>query len=314
MEDIDHVYLSKGVSVTNWITVSAAKAGSDHVVEIFDVTMPGSGGGEADIIKSLGIKKVLVVVEENHSLDQMKQGMPYTFSLAKQYGYTTNYTAITHPSLPNYIAMAAGSTMGVTDDKEPSEHKLQGQSVFGQAISSGKTAKIYAESMSGNCDTTSGGKYLARHNPWAYFVDERSLCKQYDVPATQFQADVTAGTLPNVGMIIPNRCNDAHDCSLATADNWFKGQMNTIMSGPDWKLGNLLVVLTADEDDKKSNNTVLTVLLNPNISSAVADAALSHYSLSQLLSSVSGNAGLRDAKSASPITVPSSAIQKVASP
>jgi hypothetical protein len=168
--------------------------------------------------------------------------------------------------------------------------------------------------MSGNCDTTSGGKYLARHNPWAYFVDERSLCKQYDVPATQFQADVTAGTLPNVGMIIPNRCNDAHDCSLATADNWFKGQMNTIMSGPDWKLGNLLVVLTADEDDKKSNNTVLTVLLNPNISSAVTSSALNHYSLSQLLSGVSGNAGLRNAKNASPITLPSNTVQKVASP
>src|SRR3954454_20407705 len=65
------------------------------------------------------VTKVLVVIEENHSLSQMQSQMPYAYSLAKRYGYAGNYTAITHPSLPNYLAIAGGSTFGVTDDNYP---------------------------------------------------------------------------------------------------------------------------------------------------------------------------------------------------
>src|SRR5450759_2614287 len=60
------------------------------------------------------VTKVLVFVEENHSLNEMKAQMPYTFNLATRYGYASNYKAIGHPSLPNYLAIAGGSTFGVT--------------------------------------------------------------------------------------------------------------------------------------------------------------------------------------------------------
>src|SRR4051794_32932992 len=59
------------------------------------------------------VSKVLVFIVENHSFDQMRTQMPYTFSLAEQYGYTTAYHALTHPSLGNYIAIAGGSTFGI---------------------------------------------------------------------------------------------------------------------------------------------------------------------------------------------------------
>ena len=45
-----------------------------------------------------------------------------------------DYTAIRHPSLPNYLAIASGSTHGVTDDGDPSAHQLRGRTVFDQAI------------------------------------------------------------------------------------------------------------------------------------------------------------------------------------
>lgn len=83
------------------------------------------------------ITKILVFIEENHSLSQMKTGMPYSYSLAKMYGYASNFTAIQHPSLPNYIALAAGDTLKVNDDKVPSPHVLNGKTVFGQAITAG---------------------------------------------------------------------------------------------------------------------------------------------------------------------------------
>lgn len=262
----------------------------------------GSGSGSGTTPqpdKRPKITKVLVIIEENHSLEQMSKDMPYAFSLAKKYGYATNYTAITHPSLPNYLAISAGSTLGVTDDADPASHKLTQPSVFKQAIDNKKTAGVFADGMTGNCALKNGGnKYLVRHNPWTYFANERSNCAKYDRPASAFPGVVKAGNLPTVGMLIPNACNDAHDCPLKTADNWFKLQMQTVFAGPDWKSGHLAVVLTADEDDKKGPNTVLTVVMSPSVSAKKVDAHLTHYSLSRLLSEVSGSKPLGNAAGA----------------
>lgn len=235
------------------------------------------------------ITKVLVFVEENHSLAQMKAGMPYAYRLAKRYGYASNYTATTHPSLPNYIAMAAGRTYGVRDDLNPSAHKLAGPSVFGQAIAAGKTAATYADGMPSNCALAKGGSaYVPKHNPWAYFVDERALCKKFDLPIVKLGNAITQGTLPNVGMVIPNLRHDAHDGSLGTADAWFQGWMTIIFAGPDWKAGRLVVVLTADEDNRLAGNKVLTIVVHRSLNSKVVTTPLTHYSLSRFFEEVSG--------------------------
>lgn len=245
------------------------------------------------------VTKVLVFVEENHSLSQMKAGMPYAYGLAKRYGYASNYHAITHPSLPNYIAIAGGATYGIRDDKDPAHHKLSGKTVFGQAISAGKTAATYADGMSVTCAQTKGGThYVPRHNPWAYFVKERISCNKYDVPLYKLPDAITAGTIPNVGMVIPNLYHDAHDGSLATADTWFKGWMTKIMAGPDWASGRLVVVLTADEDNRLSGNKVLTIVMNPRIKAKIVSSRFTHYSLTRLFEEATHTAYLGGAATA----------------
>ncbi len=271
---------------------------------ITEISDPGtvSGGSTGGTVTppvtnpTAKVTKVLVFVEENHSLAQMKSGMPYAFALAKKYGYASNYVATTHPSLPNYIAIASGTTSGIQDDSGPSSHKLTGSSVFGKAIAAGKTAKLYADGMQSNCALANGGtKYAVKHNPWAYFVNERTSCNKYDVSMAKFRTDAGAGSFPVVGMVIPNLCNDAHDCSLATADNWFKSQMAAVFAGPDWKAGRLVVVLTADEDDRNSGNKVLTVVIHPSQKAKVVSSGLTHYSLSLLYSQVSRTTPLGNA-------------------
>ena len=248
------------------------------------------------------VTKLLTFVEENHSLTQMQASMPYTNGLAKTYGYATHYTAITHPSLPNYLAIAGGSTFGVTNDSAPAYHKLSGQTVFGQARAAGKTAKVYADGMPSNCYGSNGGQsYVPKHNPWAYFTAsaERTGCTSWNRPVAKLAADITNGALPNAGMVVPNLCHDAHDCSLATADAWFKTQMQAVMAGPDWKAGRLAVVLTADEDDRNSGNRVLTVVIHPSQHAHVVSTSLTHYSLTRLYSQVIGSTTyLRNAASA----------------
>ena len=250
--------------------------------------------------KPTPVTKVLVVIEENHSLDQMSAGMPYTFGLAKRFGYANRYTAIRHPSLPNYIAIAGGGTFGIADDGPPSDHPIHAPSVFGRAIASGHTAALYADGMPEPCAVDNGGtRYAVKHNPWAYFADERAACRRHDLPVSRIGAAIRSGGLPDVGMVIPNLCNDAHDCDLSVADRWFRGLMEQVFAGPDWRSGRLAVVLTADEDEHENQgNTVLTVVMHRSQRARVVTTPLTHYSLSGLLSLVTGTAPLGEARTA----------------
>ncbi|TPG18317.1 phosphoesterase [Pedococcus bigeumensis] len=234
----------------------------------------------------------------------MKAGMPYTYRLARTYGYATSYFATRHPSLPNYLAIASGSTHGVTTDAAPGDNvPVTGESVFGRAIAAGRTAGVYADAMPQPCALTPSGRYAVKHNPWPYFVDERALCRQHDLPMSALAADITAGSLPDAGMVVPDLCHDAHDCRLSTADAWFKDWMTRIQAGPDWRSGHLLVVLTADEDDRSAGNRVLTVVVHPSQHGAVVTTRLDHYSLTRLYAEVTGTAPLgHGAKAASMAT------------
>jgi hypothetical protein len=277
---------------------AALSASLAVVLATFAVLIVGGPPSSAAVDPS--VTKVLTFVEENHSLAQMEAGMPYAFGLAQQYGYADNWTAITHPSLPNYVAIASGKTYGIVDDKAPSSHKLAGPSVFGQTVTAGKTAKLYAEGETKNCMLTNTGQYAVKHNPWAYFVDstERTPCNTNDVPTTKLDADITAGTLPVTGMVVPNLVDDGHDGTLAAADNWFKAWMLKIFAGPDWASGRLAVVLTADEDDKLSGNKVLTVVIHPAVSTKVVSTPLTHYSLTRFYEDVAGTSRLNGAATA----------------
>jgi hypothetical protein len=236
---------------------------------------------------STGIDKVLVMVVENKSFAQMKAQAPKIWALAEQYAYATNFKAIVHPSLPNYLAMSAGSTLGVGANGFPSKIKLKGPSVFGNTIEAGGTAKIWADSMgSETCKPTDSGKYAPRHVPWNYFIDERQLCQQFVVDGGQFAGDVASGNLATVGMFIPDNCHNAHDCSIGTTDDWISSQVEVAMSGPDWKTGRLAIIITADEDNKKSGNRILTVVLHPSQKNNVVTAPMSLYSLHRLLADV----------------------------
>ncbi|WP_330475543.1 alkaline phosphatase family protein [Terrabacter sp. C0L_2] len=244
------------------------------------------------------VTKLLVFVVENHSLDQMRAAMPYAAALGKQFAVATNYQAVTHPSLPNYLAMTGGSTYGVTDDDPPSSHTTDQPSVFGQALSLGKTAKLYAEGVPGNCATESSGQYAVKHNPWAYHLSERASCLRYDVPVTELSGDVSNGGLPNAGMVIPDLCNDAHNCDLSVADRWLRSELEVVMAGPDWRAGHLAIVVTADEDDHHQDNLVLTVVAHPSMHGAGVTTPLTHYSLARLYSEVLGAEPLGEAATA----------------
>ncbi|HET9840551.1 MAG TPA: alkaline phosphatase family protein [Nocardioides sp.] len=248
--------------------------------------------------KSAGATKLLVFVIENHSLSEMQAQMPWTYGLGKRYGYATDFHAMTHPSLPNYLAIAGGSTFGIQDDDNPSAHPLSGPSVFGEALAHGLTARVYADDMPAPCTLTTAGQYAVRHNPWTYFTAERSECQTFDTNLDRFPQDVRSGHLPDAGMVIPDVCDDAHNCPLSTADAFIRQGVGLAMSGPDFRSGRLAIVVTADEDDHSQGNVILTILVHPSVRHEVVTSPLSHLSLSRLYGEVLGLPPLRDAATA----------------
>lgn len=238
-----------------------------------------------------GVTKVLTIVEENHRSASAGAGMPYLASLARQYGVATDYRSITHPSLPNYLAMTAGSTLGIDDDDGPAAHPVSGPSVFDLALSHGHTAKVYAESMPSNCERDSTGRYAARHNTWTFFTDSTN-CRDLDVPAPEIDADVAAGQLPDVGMLIPDLCHDAHDCHLDAADGYLHDVMRTVLSGPDWSAGRLAIVITFDEVEE-GTGTLLTVVVAPGLHGTRVTAPLTHLAWCRWMTDLVGAPPLR---------------------
>lgn len=249
--------------------------------------------------------KVLVVVEENRTARSALLGMPYLASLAAKHGRATQYRAVTHPSLPNYLAIAGGSTFGVRDDRGPASHALAGPSAFDRAIAGGRTAKTYAEAMPTPCSLTPTTRYAVKHNPWAYFSDAgpRANCRRFNVPSGTpatgpLRTDIDAGKLPNIGLLIPDLCHDGHDCSLATSDAWLKGWLPVVMGGPDYRAGRLAIVVTFDEDDFSGDNTILTVVISPYTRQVVTSRAFTHYSLARYLAEITSTTPLRSAVTA----------------
>jgi hypothetical protein len=233
--------------------------------------------------------KVLVVIEENHSLDQMRSGMPFLSALSDRYGYATDWHALAHPSEPNYLGIVGGSMFGVTDDEPPAVNAASvggASSVFTQAREAGRTAGTYAESMPSPCSTVNSYPYAVRHNPWTYFTADQAACVAHDVSTTTFLADARHDRLPDVGLLIPDLLHDAHDGSLAAADTWLRLELPPVLASDDFTSGRLVVVVTADEDDRQSGNTVLTSVLSSRLDHAVVDTPLTHYSLTRFIAQV----------------------------
>ena len=250
-----------------------------------------------------GVSKILVIMEENHGTAEVfPSGMPYLWRLARRYGYASDWSAITHPSLPNYLAIFSGSAFNDPPDCGPGPGcAYPAPSVFGQALALGKTARSYEESMPVPCDRSDSGTYAVRHNPWAYIPGETAACRSGDVPAGTpsggaLVSAVRAGTLPNVGLITPNLINDAHDGTLVQADAWLRQWVPVIMSGPDWRHGRLAIAIVFDEGDPGLQ--VPFVLIAPGLSGAVTRQSFDHYALTRLIDQVIGAPPLRQAAGA----------------
>jgi hypothetical protein len=230
---------------------------------------------------------VIWIWMENKSYGQIigSSEAPFENQLAQQCGLATNYTAVTHPSLPNYIAATSGDYWGISDDNAPASHPLAVPSIYSQVRAAGKEWREYEENAPGNCPQASAYPYAVKHDPAAYYTGIHNDCLNWDVPmgttsGGSFLNDLNSNSLPAFAFITPDMCHDTHDCSVATGDGWLKSWITLILTSAAYKSGNTALFLTWDEDDGSSTNRVVTVVVSPSTRpGTTSSTAFTHYSL-----------------------------------
>ena len=254
-----------------------------------------SSGTQTAVPVPGGVQHVFLVVMENKSYDGTwnTSSTPYITSLGTQYARATDYHAVTHPSLPNYLNLVGGSNYDITTDCNPSDTcHINGPNLGDSLEAKGLTWKAYLESMPSACTLTISGQYYPKHNPFIYFDDIRNntvRCNSRDVPYTDLAIDLISGaTTPNFVFISPNICNDMHDCSVATGDTWLKNNLPPILKSPACMTDKCLLILTWDEDDHSQNNQVLTIFAGSAAKTGgfASSVPSTHYSLLHMVEAI----------------------------
>jgi hypothetical protein len=256
---------------------------------------------------------VFLVISENHKFDQIigNPAAPIINALASSYGLATQYTGVSDPSEPNYVAMLGGSDFGISSDDPyffPGQ-TVDAENLMSQLEAAGKTWRAYFQDLPyagyrgycfpGKCNgiPDSDTEYVAKHNGivnYANMQNAADFAKQ--MPLEQLSDDLASGELPNFGYIVADECHDMHGAPPYCVDsgnpgdvddNWLVAEgdrfvgdtVNKITGSRSWKTGNNAIVLTWDEGDTPAD-TVTTIVVTNHGPRGLQDATpYSHYSL-----------------------------------
>jgi acid phosphatase len=246
-----------------------------------------AGTSNARTASSSGSSIVVIVMENKDDTDIIgSRAAPYENQLAHRYGLATESFAITHPSLPNYIALTSGSTHGISSDCDSCS--VNAPNLGEQLSGAGISWMGYFQGVPGTCYTgTTAGDYAKRHNPFIYYDDiagNRSLCSHL-VGFGALDAALGSGHLPTFTWITPNLCNDTHDCGVGTGDAFLASTVPKLLHalGPHGFL-----VITWDEGLSNDDNgccggvakggQIPTIVAGPDVIPGGRDKApIDHY-------------------------------------
>ena len=238
----------------------------------------------------------MVVIFENEDAENIvgSAQAPYLTSLAAAGATFSDAHGETHPSQPNYLALFSGSTQGVVDDSCPLS--FTGPNLAAQLQASGRTFVGYSEDLPSagytGCRTA---RYARKHNPWVDFPDLPGAVNQ---PYSALPADFA--DLPTVSFVVPNLCNDMHDCGVAAGDRWAREHLAGYAT---WaQRHDSLLVVTFDEDNGSSDNHIATILAGSMVEPGTTGQRIDHYSVLRTLEDMYGLSPLGAAADAAPLT------------
>jgi phosphatidylinositol-3-phosphatase len=266
----------------------------------------------------------VIIMMENHGLHPVlndRTDMPYLNSLWR--GGTsldfTQYAALAHPSLPNYLGMTSGFTQATSDSVHPGQYS--GPSIWDQLTQAGVSWGIFEEGMPSACspkitynDPVTGGQYLLRHDPGIPYgsVYHSAECQQVQ-PLTA----LNDASLPAVSFITPNTCDDMHGLTAAQLagtgfTNCLKGSDALEQRSDQWlsqivpnlTAAGATVFITFDECCAATLSPDYAIEVGPAVTPGSSGTSYSHYSVLAGIEDAYGLSLLGGAATANPIPVP----------
>jgi phosphatidylinositol-3-phosphatase len=246
---------------------------------------------------------VVLIMLENRELNEVigDRSAPYLDALTRRGALALDYHAITHPSLPNYIALIAGDPLGISSDC--TQCIAHGSELTDQLESAHLGWRTYMQAMPYPCYTgAEAGEYAKKHDPFMYFgriADSRARCANV-VPLSELGGALSTGTLPAFSWITPDLCDDGHNCANSIVSRFLASIVPQLLPalGPQG-----LLAITWDEGSSDSGCCKLAaggrvglILLGTQVrAGARLDAPADHYSLLALIEQVFGLPRLREA-------------------
>lgn len=284
--------LTNSVALLLFLTAcSAASSGGVHI------TAPTPTPGATPTLSPLEAKipvfdHIILIMFENQNFQQVigNNEMPTFNQLAAQNVLLTDYYAVTHPSLPNYIALIGGDTFGITTNC--SACFINQPSLPDLIEASGRSWRTYQEDLPSPCFVGNSGDYAQKHDPFIYFDPIRNnpdRCKQHVVSLKELDQDLASNHLPNFAFIMPSLCNSAHSCPITVADRWLSQVIQKLRASQ--ALGQTYLIYIAFEESRSDNSSccglstkaggrVPAILISPQAKSGYKDdTPLDHYSL-----------------------------------
>ncbi len=218
---------------------------------------------------------------ENHGLSGIlgNGAAPYLNSLIARYGLATDYRAVAHPSEPNYLALFSGSTQGVSDD---GVHNIAAGTIADQLDAAGRTWRVFAQNVPPDCfrgysaggGPDGPGTYARKHEPAISFTGVSGNAARC-ANITDFAHFDPASA--DYELIIPNMCNDMHDCGVAQGDRFLTGFVPRILDSAAWTQGGVLFITW---DEGSGSEPVATLVIAPGVPAGFRSSVPhDHYSL-----------------------------------
>jgi hypothetical protein len=226
---------------------------------------------------------VVVIVEENKSLAEIVGNgkAPFINALASRGALFVHAHGVTHPSLPNYLALFAGLTNDNGDGCPATGIDAAAPNLASELIASKLTFAGYAEALPSTGSTVcAAGTYARKHAPWVAFSNvPKSASRTFDALPKSYD------TLPTVAFLIPDVDDDMHDGTIAAGDDWLAAHLAALTTWAD--AHDTLVVLTWDEGYDR-DNTIPTIFYGPMVKPGRYSERIDHYNVLRTLEDAYG--------------------------
>jgi phospholipase C len=212
---------------------------------------------------------IVIIMLENHGDASVigNPNAPRLTALARDNGYASHYYGVTHPSLPNYVAITSGDTWYSNSD-DPTQRfnhinivdTLEARHIswtaYMQAIPSvGFSGDFYPADEE-------NALYVIRHDPFMLYDDVRDNAQRraHVVSMDRLTQDLRAGKLAQFVWVSPDVCHDMHgmsgkacpysdDAALKrTSDAYVVSLVQEIRSSKAWTKRSVIFIMTDETD------------------------------------------------------------------